>query len=218
MIHKKTGQNKPPMTKLGRLVGVALGLSAACASFAGDSENYSLRFGSTVGGSANHASQTYAMLGYGGLPIPVGVASNGNHRLLSGLAIPDSDADGLSDAEESRLTTDPNDSDTDNDNMPDGYEVTQNFDPKDPLDAAQDADSDALENLGEFQNGTDPHVADTDSDGLQDGDEIQRGTDPKDPDSDGDGQSDGDEVAAGRNPLLDEATAIVPIILQMLMD
>ena len=57
----------------------------------------------------------------------------------------DSDRDGLSDAEERELGTDPNDSDTDDDNIPDGHEVR---------------------NLR-----TDPRNPDTDGDGLRDGDD-----------------------------------------------
>ena len=50
----------------------------------------------------------------------------------------------------------------------------------DPADAAADADSDGLDNLGEQAAGTDPLDADTDGDGSSDGDEILAGTDPLD--------------------------------------
>jgi hypothetical protein len=46
--------------------------------------------------------------------------------------------------------------------------------------AHRDQDRDQLNNLGEFQNGTDPHNPDTDGDGLDDGQEIEAGDDPTD--------------------------------------
>ena len=44
---------------------------------------------------------------------------------------PDSDGDGLSDAEEAELGTNPNDSDSDDDGVSDGQEVTDGTDPLD---------------------------------------------------------------------------------------
>ena len=86
----------------------------------------------------------------------------------------DSDGDGLTNAEEEELGTNPDKADTDGDGIKDPDEV--------------DA-------------GTDPTLADTDGDGIDDGDEADYGTDPLDADCDGDGWLDGDEVAAGTNPL-----------------
>ncbi len=61
--------------------------------------------------------------------------------------------------------------------------------------ATDDPDNDGLNNLQEFQAGTDPHNPDTDGDGLSDGDEVNTYfTNPVNPDTDGDGLSDGDEV------------------------
>src|ERR1051326_6085976 len=73
----------------------------------------------------------------------------------------------------------PNDSD--NDGMPDAWEIAHGLNPNDPSDADQDPDSDGLTNLQEYQHGTDPHNPDTDGDGVPDGLEVGLGTDPLNP-------------------------------------
>ncbi|MEN0067369.1 MAG: MopE-related protein [Myxococcota bacterium] len=86
----------------------------------------------------------------------------------------DTDADGLRDADEKRLGTDPNRPDTDDDGLDDGPEV---------------------------EGGTDPLNPDTDGDGLRDGDEVNvHGTNPLASDTDGGRADDGFEVEAGRDP------------------
>jgi hypothetical protein len=47
--------------------------------------------------------------------------------------------------------------DSDNDGMPDEYEMEHGLDPFDGSDASSDADNDGYSNLEEFENGTDPH-------------------------------------------------------------
>jgi hypothetical protein len=112
----------------------------------------------------------------------------------------DSDVDGLSRYEESLLGTDPNDADTDDDGMPDGWEVSNSFDPL-ADDASGDADTDGLTNLEEYRESTDPHYSDSDDDGLSDGDEVNlHGSNPLDSDSDDDGMSDEWEVNNGYDP------------------
>ena len=86
--------------------------------------------------------------------------------------------------------------DDDNDGMTNFWEDLNGFDKDDPSDAFLDADADGLDNLGEFQEGSDPRDDDSDNDGLKDGQEISIGSDPNSPDSDGDGIPDGDEVVA----------------------
>jgi hypothetical protein len=66
----------------------------------------------------------------------------------------DTDGDGVSDDEERRRGTDPNNTDTDGDGLPDGEELRVGADPLDP---------------------------DTDGDGLNDGDEVDLGTNPTQP-------------------------------------
>ncbi len=78
----------------------------------------------------------------------------------------DRDGDGFVDAE-SDYGTDPVSSDTDGDQMPDGWEVRYTLNPL-VNDAGADPDSDQLTNLQEYGVGTDPKCSDTDLDGLPD--------------------------------------------------
>ena len=96
--------------------------------------------------------------------------------IVSGGAL-DSDGDGLTDAEELKLGTDPHNPDTDGDGLTDGEEVKVYH--------------------------TDPLNPDTDYDGLKDGDEVYKyKTDPLNRDTDGGGVADGHEVLEdGTNPL-----------------
>ncbi len=88
----------------------------------------------------------------------------------------DRDGDGLSDAQEEVVGTDPDNPDTDADGLLDGEEV--------------------------LTWGTDPLNRDTDGDILLDGDEVHTyGTSPTNPDTDGDGIPDGVEIAMGTDPL-----------------
>ncbi len=118
----------------------------------------------------------------------------------------DTDEDELFDIYEKVIDTDPFDTDTDDDGLPDGYEViTLNTDPLEVdtdensiSDADEDFDSDNLNNLGEYQNKTEPYNPDTDDDGFLDGDEISKyKTDPLNPDTDNDGLLDGEESYDG---------------------
>lgn len=104
----------------------------------------------------------------------------------------DDDKDGLTNAEEEKLGTDPNNPDTDGDGLTDGDEVKIYH--TNPLKA--DTDGDGLKDGDEvLKYHTDPLKADTDGDELNDGDEVMKyKTDPLKVDTDGDGLSDGDEV------------------------
>jgi len=108
--------------------------------------------------------------------------------------------------EEFRNNTAPNDNDTDDDGMWDGWEVYYNMNPLDAYDSTVDNDEDGFDvnhngtleeeeehnNLLEFQADTHPYIADTDADGMWDGWEWFYGLDPLNPldaniDTDNDG-------------------------------
>lgn len=90
--------------------------------------------------------------------------------------------------------------DSDGDGLPNGWEADRafvsdqvRFDPANPADARANFDSDALDNLTEFQLGTDPFRVDTDGDGLWDHQESREPNGCPSPlvaDSDGDGVND----------------------------
>lgn len=97
--------------------------------------------------------------------------------------------------------------DADFDGMSDAWEVSYNLDPGESNNATLDGDGDGLDNLSEFNLGTNPSAMDTDGDGLSDAIEssILASIDPNnfyylDPtnaDTDGDGINDGDDSDDG---------------------
>ncbi len=102
--------------------------------------------------------------------------------------------------------------DNDGDGMPNWYEeLHPGLDPE-TADAGEDADSDFLTNIDEYDGNTSPSDNDTDDDGAFDGAEVNAtlndgttptgfaATDPLLPDKDYDGLLDGAEVIAGTNP------------------
>jgi len=90
--------------------------------------------------------------------------------------------------------------DSDNDLMPDEWEIHYGLDPENPLDALGDIDEDGISNLDEFKNNTKP-TADRDSDGVNDDDDAFPSDATESVDTDGDGignnadtDDDGDNV------------------------
>ena len=140
----------------------------------------------------------------------------------------DSDGDGVTDYDEENVWgTDPFNDDTDEDDMPDGFEIEYGLNPLDPSDRNEDPDFDDLTNVLEYLYGTNPMDADTEGDGMPDGwettyhldpleddsfedydhdkltslEEYYYGTDPTKKDTDEDGADDGLEVFYGTDPL-----------------
>jgi len=129
---------------------------------------------------------------------------------LNGNGIPDhledTDGDGLNNALEARLGTDPNNNDTDGDFLTD-YEELYPTDPNTPITDPNnpDTDGDTLTDSDEITfYYTDPTKPDTDSDGLTDQEELDANTPDTDPtiaDTDGDEFTDGEEIKNNTDPL-----------------
>ena len=95
--------------------------------------------------------------------------------------------------------------DGDSDGMFNDWEFQYGLNPTSSADSAQDADADDLNNLGEFQNVTDPGNSDSDGDGMGDGWEALHTLSPTNAadgldDDDGDGAPNRDEFLADTQP------------------
>ena len=95
--------------------------------------------------------------------------------------------------------------DSDNDGLPDDFELENGLNPNDAADASEDQDNDALSALNEFFSGTDLNNSDSDNDGILDGEELASGldgfiTNPLLADSDSDGINDNLEISVGTDP------------------
>jgi hypothetical protein len=80
-------------------------------------------------------------------------------HMLSGIStteVFDDDGDGVSNEDEKRNGTDPDDPDSDGDFLPDGWELDNGLDPL-VYNAAGDDDFDGVSNIEEFLRGTDPN-------------------------------------------------------------
>ncbi len=112
---------------------------------------------------------------------------------------------------EASIGSNPTSSNSDSDNMPDGWEVrnwnmvrNSYFDPIYNYSGVpnSDFDNDGLTNLTESQEWTLAQISDTDSDGANDGYEKNTlGTKPLKADTDKDGLKDGQEASHGADPL-----------------
>jgi YD repeat-containing protein len=111
----------------------------------------------TVGANVSGAFTLVASSGNGGTSSPASTAANTVHILDPNR---DDDNDGLTNAVEIALGTDPLNHSTVNDGIDDGWKVFYGFNPLDPSVAGQDADGDGLTNLQEFLQGTSPRNPD----------------------------------------------------------
>ena len=142
---------------------------------------------------------------YGGTEPPVADAAAGQVGPVTG---GDSDADGLTDAFERRIGTNPRLVDSDADGFTDAYEAKAgsafDIDPGTtigvPSSGVIDADRDGLTDAFEKLSGSTPTVADTDGDRLSDAVEAALGTNPRLADTDQDGVLDGAEIDLGSDP------------------
>ena len=123
----------------------------------------------------------------------------------------DSDDDSIPNMIENCIETDPYNPDTDSDNLPDAYELSESntkpnlsdTDEDGVLDCDEDFDEDGLTNIEEYNHNTEPWYYDTDNDGRTDGEEVYAyGTNPLEPDTDFDGLKDSDEIYLGTNPTI----------------
>ncbi len=129
-----------------------------------------------------------------------------NYNVSPGLELvfTDSDGDGLIDADEAVLGTNPVSRDTDGDGMSDFFEVQisspgNSVDPllfdspciQNATNTWPDSDQDGLTDCEEFVKGTDRTEVDTDSDGIPDGIEFLTGTNPFEDQETGDVDFDG---------------------------
>ncbi|SEB00615.1 Alpha-tubulin suppressor [Thiothrix caldifontis] len=135
----------------------------------------------------------------------------------------DSDNDGLTNAQEKLLGTNPLSDDTDGDGKLDAAEVGADL--AHPTDTDHDGKIDAVESatLDTDSDGVkdelDADIPDTDGDGLDDAEEAALGTDPTKADTDNDGENDKAEVGANLNaPTNTDGDAIIDALESILTD
>jgi len=155
------------------------------------------------------------------------VVWNSNAILRNGVPTADSDADGLTDAEETVIGTDPTNPDTDGDGVGDKIEYSLEYTGSEfnPLVAGTfvecttlkapfpDTDGDGLNDCEEAIEGTSAYLQDTDLDGMPDGLEVLRGVfplvDDRLFDTDSDGMLNGLELRQGTDPNTNDSAAAV---------
>jgi hypothetical protein len=129
----------------------------------------------------------------------------------NGKPVADKDGDGLSNLEEYRYGSRPDQVSTMQDGFSDFWKHRWELDPLVAIAAGDDDDDDGLTNEEEHTHGTDPNEADTDLDGFEDGWEIENGFDPhhddRNTDSDNDGLLNTEELAEGTDPLNPDSDA-----------
>ena len=107
-----------------------------------------------------------------------GLTNNQEDNIGTDRSNPDTDGDSVNDKDDPFPLDKLYRQDSDNDGLPDAYEIEHNLQRDRRSDALADPDNDGLTNLDEFIQGTDIHDPDTDKDGEEDGQEVEEGTDP----------------------------------------
>ncbi|MBT6462590.1 MAG: hypothetical protein HOK49_08630 [Opitutae bacterium] len=133
----------------------------------------------------------------------IAALGEGMEEVSLNVFISDRDGDGLADATENKIGSDPDNPDSDGDLLTDGVEYhIFACDPQSP-----DSDGDGVSDSVEVGLGTEPLIAeafgiDSDRDAIPDDYEARLGTNPEQADSDGDGWHDGFELGVGSDPLV----------------
>ncbi|MCC6234417.1 MAG: Ig-like domain-containing protein [Verrucomicrobiales bacterium] len=180
-----------------------LRISAADLAWRGQANTVTYSFAEALPGGLYEARLRPPIADLAGNPLSAEVTWT--FWILGGI---DTDRDGIPDAIEAALGTNPELADSDRNGVPDG---------------AEDFDRDGLRSSWELVNGMDPRLPDSDNDGVSDalGDldndgvnnraEHDRGLNARSPDSDGDGWDDNGELASGSDPL--SATSAPAVLL-----
>ncbi len=205
-------------TDIGDSGGLGMGAAGGDRSVLADmpSEDNDFRWTLAAGGALTSSSA--------GIEVPDGPVDTDKDGIPNSRD-DDDDNDGLTDAEELELGTNPIDPDTDHDLLEDASELLNGTSPvngdsdgdgisdgmeviilgTDPLD--RDTDGGGACDIQELEHRTDPldpdddvDSLDFDCDGLTDEEEAAHGTDPRSWDSDLDGLTDAEEIALGTDP------------------
>jgi hypothetical protein len=167
------GQNVPPTARAGGPYRATVGKSITLdgrqsKDVDGSITSFAWTFGDGTTGTGPTSMHTYTAAG----SFPVNVTVTDDHQaattspVVSVIVDPDVDADddGLTDALEQSLGSNPNDADSNDDGVTDGTARALGLSL-----TSSDTDGDGLSNAEELAAGTDPIKADTDADGVLDG-------------------------------------------------
>ena len=98
------------------------------------------------------------------------------------------------------VRTNPARLDTDDDGMPDGFEVHYRLLPLAAVDARSDADEDNVSNVNEYRTGSSPRAVDSNNDGVDDGADDSEATGSPTPSRIAPGSASSSELERRRHP------------------